>query len=68
MAKKNPAHMFRGKKKAYTRKEYIGGVPASRITQFDIGSATTDCSVGGCVRVRVSVVSATPCAPTLGGK
>ena len=45
MAKKNPAHMFRGKKKAYTRKEYIGGVPASRITQFDIGSATTDFSV-----------------------
>ena len=45
MAKKNPAHMFRGKKKAYTRKEYIGGVPASRITKFDIGSATTDFSV-----------------------
>ena len=38
MAKKNPAHMFRGKKKAYTRKEYIGGVPASRITQFDVGT------------------------------
>ena len=29
--------MFRGKKRAYTRKEYIGGVPASRITQFDLG-------------------------------
>ena len=29
--------MFRGKKRAYTRKEYIGGVPASRITQFDVG-------------------------------
>ena len=45
MAKKNPAHMFRGKKRAYTRKEYIGGVPASRITQFDVGSTTTDFSV-----------------------
>ena len=42
MAKKNPAHMFRGKKKAYTRKEYIGGVPASRITQFDVGVASSD--------------------------
>ena len=45
MAKKNPAHMFRGKKRAYTRKEYIGGVPASRITQFDIGDKTADFSV-----------------------
>ena len=45
MAKKNPAHMFRGKKKAYTRKEYIGGVPASRITQFDVGSPSSDFKV-----------------------
>ena len=42
MAKKNPAHMFRGKKRAYTRKKYIGGVPASRITQFDVGATTTN--------------------------
>ena len=45
MAKKNPAHMFRGKKRAYTRKEYIGGVPASRITQFDVGDKIADFSV-----------------------
>ena len=45
MAKKNPAHMFRGKKRAYTRKEYIGGVPASRITQFDVGDTIADFSV-----------------------
>ncbi len=45
MAKKNPAHMFRGKKKAYTRKEYIGGVPASRITQFDVGTPSDNFSV-----------------------
>ena len=45
MAKKNPAHMFRGKKKAYTRKKYIGGVPASRITQFDVGATKTDFAV-----------------------
>ena len=31
MAKKNPAHMFRGKKPGYTRAKYIGGIPASRI-------------------------------------
>ncbi len=42
MAKKNPAHMFRGKKRAYTRKKYIGGVPASRISQFDVGATTTN--------------------------
>ena len=45
MAKKNPAHMFRGKKKAYTRKEYIGGVPASRITQFDVGATKVNLTV-----------------------
>ena len=45
MAKKNPAHMFRGKKRAYTRKEYIGGVPASRITQFVVGDKIADFSV-----------------------
>ncbi|HIG63890.1 MAG: 50S ribosomal protein L16 [Candidatus Poseidoniia archaeon] len=38
MAKKNPAHMFRGKKPGYTRAKYIGGIPASRITQFDVGA------------------------------
>ena len=37
--------MFRGKKRAYTRKEYIGGVPASRITQFDVGDKIADFSV-----------------------
>ena len=38
MAKKNPSHMFRGQTRAYTRREYIGGVPASRITQCDVGA------------------------------
>jgi large subunit ribosomal protein L10e len=27
---------------AYTRREYMGGVPASRITQFDLGNAKGD--------------------------
>ena len=37
--------MFRGKKKAYTRKKYIGGVSASRITQFEVGATKTDFAV-----------------------
>ena len=38
MARK-PARMYRAiKQQAYTRKEYMGGVPTSRITQFDMGN------------------------------
>lgn len=42
MAKKSPAKMHRRMKMAYTRREYMGGVPASRITQFDMGLASGD--------------------------
>lgn len=39
MARK-PNSMYRYvKSQAYTRKEYMGGVPMSRITQFDLGNA-----------------------------
>lgn len=40
---RKPAKMYREvNKKAYTRKEYMGGIPASRITQFDMGNAKGD--------------------------
>jgi len=36
---RKPNSMYRQiKGPAYTRKEYMGGVPASRITQFDLGN------------------------------
>lgn len=35
---KKPGRMYREiKQQAYTRKEYMGGVPMPRITQFDLG-------------------------------
>ncbi|MEW5759805.1 MAG: 50S ribosomal protein L16 [Candidatus Thermoplasmatota archaeon] len=35
---KKPGKMYREiKQQAYTRREYMGGVPANRITQFDMG-------------------------------
>jgi len=38
MAKK-PGHIYRRPDKmAYTRKEYLGGIPASKITIFDMGN------------------------------
>lgn len=40
---------------AYTRREYIGGVPGSRITQFDLGDKTTD------FPVQVSLVAVEQC-------
>lgn len=40
---------------AYTRREYIGGVPGSRITQFDMGDKTTD------FPVKVSLVAVEQC-------
>ena len=34
---KKPGRMYREiKQQAYTRKEYMGGVPMPRITQFDL--------------------------------
>lgn len=42
MARK-PAVMYREiKGMAYTRREYMGGVPNSRISQFDMGNLTED--------------------------
>jgi len=36
---RKPGHMYREiKQHAYTRREYMGGIPASRITQFIIGN------------------------------
>ena len=40
MAKK-PARMYRELKgRAYTRKKYMGGIPANRIVQFEMGNKT----------------------------
>jgi len=40
---RKPASMYREiRGQAYTRKEYMGGVPGIRIAQFDIGDLTTD--------------------------
>lgn len=36
---RKPASMYREiKGQAYTRREYMGGVPAVRISQFDMGN------------------------------
>jgi len=40
---------------AYTRREYIGGVPGSRITQFDLGDKSADFAV------QVSLVAVEQC-------
>ena len=41
MARK-PGKMYRNvKQQPYTRREYMGGVPTSRITQFDMGNKST---------------------------
>lgn len=40
---RKPNSMYRQiKGPAYTRREYMGGVPASRITQFDLGNRSGD--------------------------
>jgi large subunit ribosomal protein L10e len=40
---------------SYTRREYIGGVPGSRITQFDLGDKSSD------FPVQVSLVAVEQC-------
>jgi large subunit ribosomal protein L10e len=48
--------MYREPKgKAYTRKEYMGGVPNPRITQFDLGNSEGD------FPVRISLVAEEAC-------
>ena len=50
---RKPARMYtqiRGQ--AYTRKEYMGGVPAPRITQFDLGNPNGDYPVEFTLRVK----------------
>jgi len=37
---------------AYTRREYMGGVPASRITQFDLGNPNGDFPIEFTLRVK----------------
>ncbi len=40
---RKPAKMYRNlAKKAYTRREYMGGVPGSKIVQFDMGNLQVD--------------------------
>lgn len=40
---RKPARMYRERKgRAYTRKEFMGGIPGSRISQFDLGDLRTD--------------------------
>ena len=43
MAGRKPARMYRRiKQQSYTRREYMGGVPNSRITQFETGNVKGD--------------------------
>ncbi len=52
---RKPARMYtqiRGQ--AYTRKEYMGGVPAPRISQFDVGNPNGDYPVELTLRVKES--------------
>lgn len=50
---RKPASMYRRiTGQAYTRREYMGGVPASRLTQFDMGSPSEDFKVVLTLRVK----------------
>ncbi len=53
---RKPAKMYRNlAKKAYTRREYMGGVPGSKIVQFDMGNLTED------FPVELSIVAEEAC-------
>jgi len=40
---RKPAKMYRNiSKKAYTRREYMGGVPGSKIVQFEMGNLSQE--------------------------
>jgi len=53
---RKPARMFRQQMRgSYTRKEYMGGIPGSRISQFDIGNLQAE------FPVAVHLVADEPC-------
>ncbi len=53
---RKPAKMYRNiNKKAYTRREYMGGVPGSKIVQFDMGNLRED------FPVELSIVALEAC-------
>lgn len=55
MARK-PSKMYReSRSQAYTRREYMGGVPLSRIAQFDMGNAKGD------FPIKISLVAQESC-------
>lgn len=57
MAKTKSGRLYKQiKSQSYTRREYMGGVPGSRITQFDLGDKN------GNFNVKVSLVSTERCA------
>ena len=50
---RKPASMYRQiKGQAYTRREYMGGVPASRVSQYEMGNLREDFPVVLTLRVR----------------
>ena len=50
---RNPASMYREiKGQAYTRREYMGGVPASRLSQFEMGDLKADFPIKITLRVE----------------
>jgi large subunit ribosomal protein L10e len=50
---RKPASMYRRiTGQAYTRREYMGGVPASRLSQFDMGSPASEFPVILTLRVK----------------
>ncbi|MDR0523135.1 MAG: 50S ribosomal protein L16 [Candidatus Methanoplasma sp.] len=50
---RKPASMYRRiTGQAYTRREYMGGVPASRISQFDMGNLQSDFQVTLTLKVK----------------
>ncbi|MBP6021129.1 MAG: 50S ribosomal protein L16 [Candidatus Methanomethylophilaceae archaeon] len=50
---RKPASMYRRiTGQAYTRREYMGGVPASRVSQFDMGNLQADFPVVLTLRVK----------------
>jgi large subunit ribosomal protein L10e len=57
MAKTKSGRLYKQvKSQSYTRREYMGGVPGSRITQFDLGDKN------GNFNVKVSLVAEERCA------
>jgi large subunit ribosomal protein L10e len=54
---RKPGSMYRRQERPYTRREYMGGVPGSKVVHYDMGNLQEDFPVTFFHSMRIQVFS-----------